>query len=859
MKCSIKKVSENRLPSPRLRGEGSGVRGFRISSKATILLVFVIAGAASGASTPVPESEQARWVRRLLPLPKQVSIEKKVELPAAEVKLTVAKAAGGPVETAADELRSLFKEKAGAQCGGDRFEIIMGVCDAQGNLGGTAVPDAAQLADLPNADQAYVIRPLGDTRLVLAALDERGVYYAGQTLRQLLENSFHDGKVTIPLATVTDWPDLAERGLWGGSANRDVVWMSQHKMNLVESHVDLGVTDDGRGRAAADQELINLSRRHALKLVPVITHLNGLGRRGVYEVCHELRGQGDHAVHPSHKELVAPCCSQPKMIELLADWISALAEQEGVTDVCAWLSELSNQYCDCAECRKAGVGQYALEARALVKAHRLALKKHPDLGLRILLTQGSYSSNDKVLAEIPADVGVTYYDGGRTYDSSRDPMIYPLLEQYTAGGRWLGCYPQLTASWRIVCPWSGPQFVKFRMQEFVAKKLKCLCGYATPDNRLYEFNVLAAAEWSWNSGGRDEREFAAAWATRRGIQDPDAAAEWAVTLGPVGWDVYGSRVPFSNFFGRATAMVAGRRKPKLGDGMFRYFPSVEHMDDDLAACQKAMAIAERLDEPALVAETQVIQGYVQMVKAIWSIAESVSTSKSPTYDQRLALQKTLGSLSVSGIETVKALETWERLCGKGSDVRIGGSRLLDTVDVTEQTVAGIARSLEELGIRNPIGAYLREEIGKWVTEDFDEEARISKTFDVTRYLAAPGVYQVGFKYTSGWNGLSIFRVALASAPAHTPENLTELSVDEHQGSAAVRNRANVYTVTLEDHNPDQRYYILADVRGTPRHGRPPERQGCNGSVWIKGQMPDAWRTMIEQTVPLTDAELTRRH
>ncbi|NQT14024.1 MAG: hypothetical protein HQ582_14820, partial [Planctomycetes bacterium] len=302
----------------------------KFSTKAAILLAFVIAEAASGASTAVPESEQARWVRCLLPLPKQVSIDQKVELPAAEVKLTVARAVGGPVETAADELRSLFKEKGGADCRDGRFEILMGVCDAQGNLNGMAVPDAAQLADLPNRDQAYVIRPLGDTRLVLAAIDERGVYYAAQTLRQLLENNFHDGKVTIPLVAVTDWPDLAQRGLWGGSANRDVVWMSQHKMNLVESHVDLGVTGDRRGRAAADQELVDLGRRHALNFVPVITHLNGLGRRGVYKVCPELRGQGDRAVHPTHKELVAPCCSQPKLIELLADWMTALAEQQGV-------------------------------------------------------------------------------------------------------------------------------------------------------------------------------------------------------------------------------------------------------------------------------------------------------------------------------------------------------------------------------------------------------------------------------------------------------------------------------------------------------------------------------------------------
>ena len=64
------------------------------------------------------------------------------------------------------------------------------------------------------------------------------------------------------------------------------------------------------------------------------------------------------------------------------------------------------------------------------------------------------------------------------------------------------------ASWRIVCPWSGPQFIKYRMTEFVDKNLKCLVGYATPNNRLYDFNVTAAAEWSWNAHGRDERAFA---------------------------------------------------------------------------------------------------------------------------------------------------------------------------------------------------------------------------------------------------------------------------------------------------------------------------------------------------------------
>jgi len=834
----------------------------RYAAHATVgLVVLMVWGARAPVATAaasVGTAEQASWVRWLLPLPKEVAIAGQVELPAAAVKLTVAKGSGAVVQTAADELRSLLGEKAGEGSGAGRFEIVLGVCDASGRLDGVAVPGAARLAELPNAAQAYVIRPLGDARLVLAAPGERGVYYAAQTLRQLLEGGMREGRVTIPQATITDWPDLAERGEWGGSANRDVVWMARHKMNLVESHVTLGMTEDGHGRAEADPALVDRGRRHALKLVPVITHLNGLGRTGIYRVYPELRGKGEKVVHPTHTNLVAPCCSQPKLTEILADWMIALGDQEGVTDVCAWLSELRNQHCDCERCRRSGMGQYALETRCLVAASRLARKKHPDLKLRILLTQGSYASNDEVLAEIPPDVGVTYYDGGRTYDSSRDPMIYPLLEEYAARGGSLGCYPQLTASWRIVCPWSGPQFIRTRMNEFVDKGLECLCGYATPDNRLYEFNVLAAAEWSWNARGRDEREFAAAWATRRGIEDPDAAAEWAVTLGPVGWDVYGSRVPFPHFFGRAANMVARRHKPTLGEGMFRYFPTTEHIDEDLAACAKALGIAERLGEPLLIAETRVIRGYVEMIRDVYTIAEPVAASKQPAYEQRVAIQKALGRLAVAGIDTARELETWERLCGDEDGVRIGGSRLLDTIDVTEQTVAGIARSLVPLGIRDTIGPYLREEIGQWVTQDFDDGARTTKTFDVTGYLTAPGVYEVGFKYTSGWNGLSISRVALVAAPAEAADRRTEVSVDEHSGSAAVRNRDNVYTVTLDHHDPDAHYSIVADVRGTPSEGRPPERQGCNGTVWIKGRMPDDWRARIERAKPLTDEELASK-
>mgnify|MGYP000194135143 CR=1 FL=1 len=44
-----------------------------------------------------------------------------------------------------------------------------------------------------------------------------------------------------------------------------------------------------------------------------------------------------------------------------------------------------------------------------------AQKVSPKLRLRLLLTQGSYAQNIAIIKQAPPEVGITYYDGGRTY------------------------------------------------------------------------------------------------------------------------------------------------------------------------------------------------------------------------------------------------------------------------------------------------------------------------------------------------------------------------------------------------------------------------------------------------------------
>ncbi len=658
----------------------------------TALLLISVCGGAALAAPAGAAGDTRTWLRHVIPLPKEVGFEGVVRLPPSDVVVELVGRPGDVEAQAAD----LVRRELGEPGPNPRWKIVLGRCSRGGRLEGARVPGAERLANLKNADQAYAIAPV-DQRLILTGLTERGVYYAALTLSQLLAARRTADSVTVPLLRVVDWPDLAERGEWGGNAPADAAWMSAHKLNLVEVHASVSVDKDGVGHAVLKQELIEQGRLCALKMVPIIHHLDQLHGTGLLRPFPELKGVGAKAY--ATDSLQTLCFSKPAATKLLTDWMTELAQQPHVTDLCVWLSEDPGQ-CGCEECLKSN--QFVLEARACIAAWRAACRVNRDLKLRLLLTQGTYKDNDKVLAEAPPEVNISYYDGGRTYDSSRNPMIYPLLADFAKQGRWLGVYPQITAAWRIVCPWSGPQFIKFRMTEFVDKGLSNLCAYATPNNRLYDFNVTAAAEWSWNAHGRDEREFATAWATCRGVKDPEQAAEWALTLGDVGWDVYGSGVPYPHFFGTAGRMVRDRAKPVWGKGLYRYFDTEARLQHDLAACRKAEQLAAALDFPEIAAETRVIAGYLEMLHTLYDITSFVSRTMPPTEADRMTLQRNLTAFSAAGAQTSEGLRAWADVCLPGS----GGARLGDTIQVTEQTVTEVATALAPFGVRTPLIAFM---------------------------------------------------------------------------------------------------------------------------------------------------------
>jgi hypothetical protein len=237
---------------------------------------------------------------------------------------------------------------------------------------------------------------------------------------------------------------------------------------------------------------------------------------------------------PSYRGL---CLSSPFTQEVIATWMTLLAQaiQGYHHDIMIWTSESGNTPCWCDAC--VGKNIYEIEITTFLKEFDRVKQKYSDLRLRIALTQGSYPFNDKIIAIVKdrKDVGLTYYDGGRTYISDHKPMIYPLLEQYSRSGHWLGVYPQVTPNWFTVFPWTAPDFINFRANEFVEKQLSSVSGYSVPDKFYYEFNLMAEAEWLWNAKGRSPEDFALAYAVTTGRKNPALFARWALKAGQAGW------------------------------------------------------------------------------------------------------------------------------------------------------------------------------------------------------------------------------------------------------------------------------------------------------------------------------------
>jgi hypothetical protein len=743
--------------------------------------IWMLLGLLSTAPFQATAKSISGWSNRLLPLPKQIKIEGSKSLLPEEAVLILPESSDRLIATAVELLRPLATGRRG-------FEIRLVLTTGEENSCPFQVRQSLQ--NLPNRDQAYAIEPIlrggKFSGLLLAANTPLGLLYSARTLAQVVAAPPPDKTEEIPAISLLDWPDLSERGEWGGNAAHDIKWMSERKFNLVELHATLGFDEDGSPKASLDPGMLDEAARSGIKVVPIILHLEQLAGTGLFRFHPQVAATPDPEKPLPTDYEPSVCFSEPRTVELLSGWMERLLAIPGVNEVMVWLSE-TRAPCYCYRCK--GKEPFVMEVQGIQKAFNEVRKSKPKAVLRILTTQASYEVNDKVLSAAAADTRFSYYDGGRTYDSSHRPMIYPLMETFARSGRWLGVYPQLTNSWRTVFPFTGPQFIHTRMKEFVDKKLSCLAGYATPSNRYYEFNITAAAEWSWNSGGRNPREFAEVYASRAGMAHPQHFAEWAEMIGDIGWDLAGSRVIEGLVFNPGRTL--SEKEPeagvsqlevlpamRFGEGLLSEFPNLKHFQDRWDLAKRALKLAETEGDQPMVDESRSDLSALELLDGLRELSDTKSL---PTEARIPAVKSALAKIDEASRMLTISLYRWG-MAVNPVDRNTLPSRFRDTVNLASRVASNAWELGKSLGIEDPHPAYRLQLLREWTQQDFSSGVRATLLVDVTDVLPAAGECDVTFQFLDGTVGLDLHSVELLrGASKETAQPIDEERWDFHVG------------------------------------------------------------------------------
>jgi hypothetical protein len=777
-----------------------------------------------------------RWTDRLVPLPHNIDVAGSVRLTVQDVSVSIRDSGNPLLRTAAEILKPY------ARGGGFDIRGVLAGADCPADL-------RESLKGCPNGDQAYAIRPLLEGSrfggLFLAANTPLGLLYAARTLGGMIGAPGSDGRIEIPRLTLLDWPDLAERGEWGGNAILDLAWLAERKMNTIDVHAQLGFAADGSPRATLDGALLAEAARLGIRIVPIILHMEQLANTGLFKFHPEIAAVPEPG-RPLPTDYTPPVCfSRPETADLLAGWMGQLLDLPGGGEVNVWLSETENR-CYCPLC--AGQEPFVLETKGIVRAFEKARVGRPNASLRILLTQASHDVNDQVLAAAAPETKVIYYDGGRTYDSSHKPMIDPLLENFARSGRWLGVYPQLTNSWRTVFPFSGPQFMRARMNEFADKGLRNFIGYATPNNRYYEFNVTAAAEWGWNSRGRTPREFAEAYAVSRHLSSPADFAEWAETLGVVGWKLAGSRSVEKLVFGAGgLGFIEGRivpgglleslRKMDYGKEFLSEFDSRGDFEDSRARVRKAMSLARKIGDAAVLYETQSVEGILDLLAGLRNVMGAMPPAGGGGTDKRMG--PALNGLDDAARSLTTSIEKWG-MAVNPLPRKLLASRFRDSVDFAAHTAEALRAAAGDGLPPDPQSAYRSRIVARWTDKDFAASASSVLWADVTGELGGPGEYDVTLRFEDGASGVQTHAVTfLRGVDRDSAVPIDEDRAEFHLGRY---DRYFDYWLKLPSDGRGgspaaDRFFLKIEISGPPLEA-PPDRRTSRGVVSLR----KSWRS-----------------
>lgn len=765
------------------------------------LLQCVLAAQAA----PLSATEAAAWKQWLIPLPKQTDLTGKLTVPLSGLRVKLPPRPTDLDLALVQELSEALGEKSGLKL------KLTSITPGAASLVFVRTPAAkSALGDKRNGSQGYTITSAQST-LTCDALTDQGSYYAMKTLKQLLlptvKGTGEAATVDVPLGKIVDWPDMEERGQWGGTCVQDLEWLSDLKFNLIELHAKLSVDQAKVGHAEMDAAVMERARRHGVQIVPIIHHLEQLEGTGMFKAFPQLQAVDAKVDNQNCKSI---CFARPEIVTLVSQWMADLGKLPDVREVMVWLSE-EGKGCQCDQCKPQN--RFVSELNAITAAWHEAQKTTPGLGLRVLLTQTSYASNDKVLAALQPGVKVSYYDGGRTYNTERKPMIYPLLEEYVKGGKWLGVYPTLCANWLTVTPFTNPAFTHYRLTEFVDKGLQNLVGYIVPTDWYYPVNTAGALEWSWNAHGRSADEFTLAWAARQGLKDPQQFLQWTKLIGPPAWDMYASNYPYHEHWGGPLVKIAtGQMKFGLGQSIYTAFSTEEQFGKNVTQCEQALALAQELGEPQFIQESRIVLAYAQVLQSVRALSRIMKGDELLPADRRPEAEQWMRQAQAAVDTLSEAYPLWSQACyptQKGP----APQRYMATINMMEKFSSALSAVMDKQGFADEGRPYRTQVIGQWKTEDFTPQSTITRRFAVDKLVLAAGTYVFRPAYRSGTLGLSGRRAALVSFPKDKPEEVREEAVDEHTCHAGAWDDKVLYTLELKEYDPTRDYAIVATYGG----------------------------------------------
>jgi len=474
--------------------------------------------------------------------------------------------------------------------------------------------DAKYLAGRRYADQAFALATeAGPERVTvyIAANEPPGLHYGLVTFEQLLSGLSHGGDVVYAQTDIVDWPDVGKRGTWTlplAGPEQALREYSRWKCNIVEAwHLHVGkVGEQGQLEVNWTQpkEVIDIGKRFGVTLYPGTGHISRHAGRA------DVRKHYPGAAATKGGRPQALCFSSPDAWRFVEAYVEGIARKYDFADV--WMSELEGPTggCQCRQCKGNLRSQFVNEIKAIMGGFEKARKINPKFRIMIGLTQGSAPHNHQVIQHIPKDFPINYYDGKVTYRVTFQRYNLPPMAQeikrlgYTTGST---NSPGQTA---MLFPFLAPHYCRMLAGEAEDRGLDFVLSEFWPSPHVHDLNAQAMAEFLWNPSGRTTDQFLVAWATRRGLDNPE---ETAAVIRLIEYPSRALRATkMREIVPMVVSFVQGKEKPNTL--VLHGFENrrAEEARRALALCDEAVARAERLKNPKLLADCRQVRYWMSI-------------------------------------------------------------------------------------------------------------------------------------------------------------------------------------------------------------------------------------------------------